>query len=110
MKKITDIQTQIVDSNDKELKKIFKSILDKKLKDDERIGRTTWFDSDLEDIQFALEDHGIIVTWQALDKFFNEDYDEQEYTLHGKELDLYLANKQQNKYDDFNVDKWNDKF
>lgn len=110
MKRITDIQTQIVDSNDKELKKIFKSILDKKLEDDERIGRTTWFDSDLEDIQFALEEYGIHVTWQALDKFFNDDYDENEYTLKGNELDQYLINKQNSKYDDFDMDEWNSKF
>ena len=50
------------------------------------------------------------MTWQALDKFFSADYDENEYTLKGKELDLYLANKQNSKYDDFDVDEWNFKF
>ena len=57
-----------------------------------------------------IEEYGIDVTWQALDKFFSADYDENEYTLKGKELDLYLANKQNSKYDDFDADAWNSKF
>ena len=110
MIKITDIQKQVIDKDDKELKRIFKTVLDAKLEDDERTGRKTWWDSDLEDIQYALEEYGIHVTWQALDKFFSDDYDENEYTLKGKELDLYLAHKQKSKYDDFDADEWNSKF
>lgn len=108
--KITDIQKQVIDSDDNELKRIFKTVLDAKLENDEKIGRKTWWDSDLEDIQFELEEYGIHVTWEALDKFFSDDYDENEYILKGKELDLYLANKQNSKYDDFDVDEWNSKF
>lgn len=110
MKKITDIQKQVIDTDDKELKRIFKTVLDAKLEADERTGRKTWWDSDLEDIKYVLEEYGIYVTWEALDKFFSDDYDENEYTLKGDELDLYLANKQNSKYDDFDVDQWNSKF
>ena len=79
MIKITDIQKQVIDTNNRKLKKVFKKVFDNKLAEDEKLGRTVWHDSDFEDIREALRDNGIDVTWKALYKFLDPDFNEEEW-------------------------------
>lgn len=79
MIKITDIQKQVIDTDNRKLKKIFKKVFDDKLAEDDRLGRKVWHDSDFEDIQEALRENGIDVTWKALYKFLDPNFDEKEW-------------------------------
>jgi len=81
MIKITDIQKQVIDTDNRKLKKIFKKVFDNKLAEDDRLGRTVWHDSDFEDIQEALRENGIDVTWKALYKFLDPNFDKKEWNL-----------------------------
>lgn len=76
---ITDIQKQVIDSGVEELKLIFKTIFDAKIEESEKFHRNVWHDSDIEDIKYALEEKGIEVTWKALYKFLDPDFNEEEW-------------------------------
>ena len=79
MIKITDIQKQVIDTDNKNLKKIFKKVFDEKLAEDDGLGKTVWHDSDFEDIKEALRENGIDVAWKALYKFLDPNFDEKEW-------------------------------